>query len=70
MYNSVRSLSREFQEGIEDDSRAKREANQGHWTHTEVTLDKDISEYATGGFGTVESIRPGVVDQIAKLCKN
>lgn len=33
-------------------------------------MDKDIGEDPTCRFSTVEGVRPGVVDEVAKLCQD
>lgn len=62
MYNAVCFLSRQFKKGVEDDAGPEGEADEGYWAHPEVPLDKHVCEDPTGGFGTVKSVAPGIVD--------
>jgi putative intracellular protease/amidase len=57
----------ELGEGVEDGTRAEREADEGDRPDADVPVKERIGEDKTRRLGTVERVRPRVVDQVAQL---
>lgn len=57
----------ELDEGEKDDARAEGESDEGDGTDAETAVEENVREDLTRLTGAVESVGPGVVDEVGEL---
>ena len=70
MYNTKSFCFGKVEKGIENDTGSKGETDQRDGSDAKMTLNKELRKNATSCSGTIESVIPRVINQVAKLCEN
>jgi hypothetical protein len=70
LYNTKCFCLGEIEEGVENDTCAKREPNQCDRSNTKMTMNKELCKDTASCPGTVERIIPRIINQVTKFCEN
>jgi len=70
LHNPKCLLTSEFEKGVKDDAGTQRETDEGDGSYSKMALNQDFSEDFASRFGTIESVTPWVVNEVAELRQN